>query len=591
MSLGVPKTMSEDHGQGGEFELLRRQLEESRRQIEGLQKENEELKTRSDASLAPRPGIEAADPVAPINEADVTLRRLVQRIAMILQAEKIVIMFHDRERGELIGIPPSYGVDEEHLTHFRVRASQGVSGEVFRTGEPIIFHDAISDPRCQRDPFSLVHAANGITVPLVIERRDEENRVVERNTIGVLHAFNKRHGEDFNDEDVRLLERMARNVGSIIANLQLYREVVQEREELLQTFESLTAGLLLVSPEGRLSQINASARAIFGVPQEAVGKNVNTVIRHEDLKALLAEARNGAEGAKKEIHVTLAGSTDRIYEAQSALVRGEDGKDVGVVAILTDVTEMRNIDKMKSSFVAMASHELRTPLTAIKGFSSTLLEGVDFDMYGKEEQKEFLGIVVSECDRLRRLIDDLLNTSRIEAKLSLRPSYSSFELMPQLEKAVAVQQQASGRHRVMLKVHNTLPEMIIGDQDKLDQILTNLLNNAIKYSPNGGDVTVHAKSEGETVLIGVQDHGMGIPKDHLAKVFERFHRVDNEDNRKIYGTGLGLYLVKHLVEQVHLGEIWAESEGVPGKGTTFWVRIPSELDIEKAKELNEGPQE
>src|SRR5579862_518977 len=582
--------MSGDHGDGGEFELLRRQLEEARKQIEQLQKDKEELKTRSEASAAPRQGMEVSDPVAPINEADVTLRRLVQRIAMILQAEKIVIMFHDRERGELIGIPPSYGVEEEHLTHFRVRASQGVSGEVFRSGEPIIFHDAISDPRCQRDPFSLVHAANGITVPLVIEKRDEENRVIERNTIGVLHAFNKRHGEDFNDEDVRLLERMARNVGSIIANLQLYREVVQEREELLQTFESLTAGLLLVSPEGRLSQINATARAIFGVPSEAIGKHINNVIKHEDLRALLNEAKSGSEGAKKELHVTVAGATDRIYEAQGAMVRSEDGKDVGVVAILTDVTEMRNIDKMKSGFVAMASHELRTPLTAIKGFSSTLLEGVDYDMYGKEEQKEFLGIVVSECDRLRRLIDDLLNTSRIEANESLQPSYSSFDLMPQLEKAVAVQQQASGRHRVLLKVHNQLPEQIIGDQDKLDQILTNLLNNAIKYSPNGGDVTVHAKNEGDTILIGVQDQGMGIPKDHLSKVFERFHRVDNEDNRKIYGTGLGLYLVKHLVEQVHLGEIWAESDGIPGKGTTFWFRMPAQLDIEKAKALNDKPQ-
>src|ERR1044072_497222 len=256
--------MSEDHGQGGEFELLRRQLEEAQKKSGAKQKKNEELKAKAE-SAPMRPGVEAADPVAPINEADVTLRRLVQRIAMILQAGKILIMFHDRERGELIGIPPSYGVDEEHLTHFRVRASQGVSGEVFRSGEPVIFHDAISDPRCQRDPFSLVHAANGITVPLVIEKRDEENRVIERNTIGVLHAFNKRHGEDFNDEDVRLLERMARHVGSIMANLQLYREVIEEREELLQTFESLTAGLILISPEGRIAQMNGSARKIFGL--------------------------------------------------------------------------------------------------------------------------------------------------------------------------------------------------------------------------------------------------------------------------------------------------------------------------------------
>jgi PAS domain S-box-containing protein len=455
---------------------------------------------------------------------------------------------------------------------------------VFREGEPAIFHDTNSDQRTKEDPFGLLHVQNGITVPLVIEKRDEENRVIDRTTIGVLHAFNKRHGEDFNDEDVRLLERMARNVGSIIANLQMYREVVEEREELLQTFESLAAGLILVSPEGRLSQMNASAREIFNAGPDAIGKNYRDVIKNESLEKFFLANQRGEETPKADIHVMVRGS-ERIYEVQSALVKNEEGRDLGLVAIFNDITEMKNIDKMKSSFVAMASHELRTPLTAIKGFSSTLLEGLDEQMYSKEDQREFLGIVVSECDRLRRLIDDLLNTSRIESGQSLKPDYTRFEIMPLLEKAVAVQQQASNRHKVMLKVHNELPQTIIGDQDKFDQILTNLLNNAIKYSPNGGDVVVHAKLEGDSVLIGVQDQGLGIPKDHLSRVFERFHRVDNEDNRKIYGTGLGLFLVKHLVESVHMGQIWAESE--VGVGSTFYVRIPIELDVDKAKAMND----
>lgn len=567
-------------GESEELQSLRAQLEAAQQRIQEL--ESGQRTTEASKGTTGR-SMDSSMDVAPINEADVTLRRLVQRIAMILQAEKIVIMFHDRERGELIGIPPSYGVDEEHLKIFRVRATQGISGQAFRDGEPIIFHDANADQRTQKDPFGLLHVSNGITVPLVIEKRDEENRVIERNTIGVLHAFNKRHGEDFNDEDVRLLERMARNVGSIIANLQLYREVVQEREELLQTFESLTAGLLLVSPEGKLTQINATARAIFGVGPDALGKSLDEVAQNEELKALIAEARQGTEGVKQEIDVTLSGASDRIYEAQAANVRGEDGKEVGVVAILTDVTEMRNIDKMKSSFVAMASHELRTPLTAIKGFVRTLLDGEEY--FGAEDRHEFHTIIDTECDRLRRLIDDLLNTSRIEAGESLKPNYSRFELMPILEKSVMIQQQASSKHHVSLKVHNELPEFFIGDQDKLDQILTNLLNNAIKYSPNGGEVVVHAKNEGETILIGVEDHGLGIPKDHLTKVFEKFHRVNNDDNRKIYGTGLGLFLVHHLVTKVHMGEIWAESE--VGVGSTFWVRMPFDLDIEEAKKLND----
>lgn len=561
---------------------LETQLAEARKRIEDLE---HQLAAKAQSSAPVVRTTDASAEVAPLSESDATLRRLVQRIAMILQAEKVVIMFYDREKSELIGIPPSYGVDEDRLTHFRVRATQGISGEVFRDGKPAIFDDAANDPRTQKDPFSLLNVENGITVPLVLEKRDDQNRVVERNVIGVLHALNKRHGEDFIDEDVHLLERMAKNVGSIIANLQLYREVVEEREELLQTFESLTAGLLLVSPDGRLSQINASARAIFGVGADALGKSVEEAIKSPDLHKLLKEAREGSEGAKRELHVGHSSFEDRIYEAQAAEVRGEDNKDVGTVAIMMDVTEMKNIDKMKSSFVAMASHELRTPLTAIKGFSSTLLDGIDDDIYGRDEQKEFLGIVVNECDRLRRLIDDLLNTSRIEAGESLKPNYSQFEIQPLLEKAVAVQQQASNKHQVKLNVQNELPHSIIGDQDKFDQILTNLLNNAIKYSPAGGDVIVHARLEGDDVLIGVEDHGLGIPKDHLTKVFEKFHRVNNEDNRKIYGTGLGLFLVKHLVEKVHMGAIWAESE--VGKGSTFWVRIPKELDVDKAREFDD----
>ncbi|MDX2066413.1 MAG: ATP-binding protein [Fimbriimonadaceae bacterium] len=550
------------------------------KKIEELQRKVNELET--DRNLPATRAVESE--FAPISEADMALRRLVQRIAMILQAEKIVIMFFDRESGELMAIPPAIGVDDQHLKVFRVRASTGLSGQVFRDSESVIFHDAMHDPRTQMDPFALLHVHNGVTVPLVIEKRDEQNRVTERNTIGVLHAFNKRDQEEFNDEDVRLLERMAKNVGSIIANIQLYKEVVEQKEELAQTFESLSAGLMLVSPEGRLSQLNSSARAVFQLTADAIGKSARDQLRNDDLWAVINDASRGIENTKRDITVMIGGS-ERIYEVQAAQVRGEENKDLGVVAILNDITDMKNIDRMKSSFVAMASHELRTPLTAIKGFSSTLLDGVDDDLYGKEEQKEFLGIVVSECDRLRRLIDDLLNTSRIEAGESLKPNYSEFELMPLLEKVVRVQQQSTTKHAVSLKVRGELPKTIVGDEDKFDQILTNLLNNAIKYSPNGGDVYVHATLDGDHVLFGVQDHGLGIPKDHLAKVFEKFHRVNNEDNRKIYGTGLGLFLVKHLVEQVHMGKIWADSE--VGKGSTFLFRMPARIDIEEAKRANE----
>lgn len=573
--------MTAQSNPGGDNDLLRSELERLKKELEALKKQNEELQgdRKESESLPPAVVPDAGVEVAPIQEGDITLRRLIQRIAMILQAEKIVIMFYDRESGDLIGIPPSYGVDEERLAMFKVRATQGISGLVFRDGEPQIFHNAPSDPRTKKDLVSLLHVDNGITVPLVIERRDEENRVVERSKIGVLHAFNKRHGEDFNDEDVRLLERMARNVGSIIANLQLYKEVVEEREELLQTFESLTSGLILVSPEKRISQMNASARGIFGLDSDVVGKQYSDVIEYESLVNFFELGLDGEEPGPLELTAQIAG-LDRIFLVQGAGVQSEEGRTLGYVVIMNDITDQKNLDRMKSSFVAMASHELRTPLTSIKGFVSTLLMDDDFEL---EERREFYQIIDHECDRLTRLINDLLNTARIEANESLRPTYGKVNMSDLVDKVVIIQKQASARHNVYAKVEGDLP-MIIGDVDKLDQILTNLLNNAIKYSPAGGDVIVHARAENDDIVIGVEDEGIGIPRDHLTKVFEKFHRVHNEDNRKIYGTGLGLFLVKHLVEHVHMGKIWAESE--VGKGSTFWCRIPVELDIDKAKEYN-----
>lgn len=561
-----------------DLESLKSQLAAAQERIRQLEDKRDEAPEERSAQ-AERTSLESGLDLAPISEADVTLRRLVQRIAMILQAEKIVIMFHDRETGELRGIPPAYGIDEDLLGIFKLRATGGISGQVFREGEPAIFHDATGDPRTQKDPFGIFHVINGITVPLVIERRDEENRVVDRTVIGVLHAFNKRHGEEFNDEDVRLLERMARNVGSIIANLQLYREVVEEREELLQTFESLSAGLVLISAESRISQMNASARTIFGVGADAIGKTYDDVMPQEEFREVLRMAQSGEESPRAELQVVIGG-VERTYQIQAAQVKSDEGKDLGVVAIFNDITEIKNIERMKSSFVAMASHELRTPLTAIKGFVSTLIQDHGFSA---DERQEFYMIIDHECDRLTRLINDLLNTARIEAGESLKPNYSHVDFRALLDKVVMIQRQATHRHTLKLEVEGEIPQ-IVGDEDKLDQILTNLLNNAIKYSPAGGTITVTAKVDGPDILVGVRDEGIGIPADHLNKVFDKFHRVHNEDNRKIYGTGLGLYLVKHLVETVHMGTIWVESE--VGKGSTFWFRIPKELDIEQAKSLN-----
>ena len=507
-----------------------------------------------------------------ITELEETLKRLVDRIAKILQAEKCVFMLINKD-GELVATRPAVGIDDDQLKSFKVRATQGVSGEVFREQKPVILYDALNDPRTMKENAALLNVRNGVCVPLSIEKRDPEtNRVVETTPIGVLHVFNKRFGNVFIEEDVRLLETFSRNLASVTASAQIYREVVEEKEELENIIESVYAGLLMVSSDGRITQMNASARTMLGLKNgDVLGRQYTEIIPFEKVNTVISTCIAEASELEEEINLPVSQNKDeeKIYQVQSAPVQGSDQQLLGVVAIFNDITEIRGIERMKTAFVSTVSHELRTPLTSIKGFISTLLADTD-GYYDYITQREFYTIIDTECDRLTRLISDLLNVSRIEAGRALDLNPKRVTLPPLVEKVTAVQRSYTHRHTLVCDVAGDLPT-IVADEDKVEQILTNLTNNAIKYSPDGGEITVKMGFENEEILCSVSDQGMGIPKDHLPKIFDRFHRVDNRDTREVGGTGIGLYLVKHLVE-AHGGRIWVESE--VGKGSSFIFTLP-----------------
>jgi len=543
------------------IEALERDLEEARAARAYLEKANRELEQRLKTS-------ESDTATTPLSELEATLKRLVHKIGMILQAEKCVFMLYNNETGELVASKPALGLTDEQVKAFRVRATQGISGEVFREQKEIILYDAVNDPRTVKEMVGFLGIRNGICVPLVIEKRDEDtNELLDTQKIGVLHVFNKLYGNAFIQEDVQLLKRLARNAASIIANAQMYWEVVEEKEELERVLESVYAGLLMVSREGRIMQMNASARAILGLSEAEVGKPYRDVVRPEKILDFLNRSLADNVELAEEIALEVPGDEEKIYQVQSALVRGEDQQPMGVVVIFNDITDIRSIERMKTAFVSTVSHELRTPLTSIKGFISTLL--MDEEGFDPETRHEFYTIIDTECDRLTRLISDLLNVSRIEAGRALDLNPKEVELPALIEKVVTAQKSYTSKHNFVIDLDN-LPT-IIADEDKVDQILTNLTNNAIKYSPDGGTITIRGRTEDGKVLISVIDQGIGIPKDHLPKVFDRFHRVDNRDTRKVGGTGIGLYLVKHLVE-AHGGTIWVESE--VGKGSNFTFVLP-----------------
>lgn len=547
-----------------EVETLLREVVEKKQYIEALERANKDLEKRVQTSA------DTGEPT-PITELEETLRRLVAKIAAILQAEKCVFMLYDKDTGELVATKPAFGFTDEEIKRFRVRATQGISGQVFREGKAVILYDAVSDERTVKENVALLNVHNGACVPLIAEKRDDQNRVIERTTIGVLHVFNKRYGNIFIEEDIHLLERLAKNATAVIQNAQLYREVVEEKEELEHIIESVYAGLMTVNKNGRIMQMNASARTMFNLENtEAIGRLYYEVIEEPKVRDMIARSLESNEEVAEEISIQgSGGSEERIYQAQSALVRGEDQQALGIVAIFNDITEIRSVERMKTAFVSTVSHELRTPLTSIKGFISTLLADVE-GYYDRDTQREFYQIIDTECDRLTRLISDLLNVSRIEAGRALDLNPKPVQIKPLVEKVLSVQRSYTDKHDLKMDLEDDLP-VIIADEDKVDQILTNLTNNAIKYSPKGGDVIVRARRNEDGVIFTVEDQGMGIPKEHLPKVFDRFHRVDNRDTREVGGTGIGLYLVKHLVE-AHGGKIWVESE--VGKGSKFIFTLP-----------------
>jgi two-component system phosphate regulon sensor histidine kinase PhoR len=549
------------------IEALERELEERKLAVVALERANRQLEEKLRAS-------EVAEGPAPLAELEETLKRLVTKIAMILQAEKCVFMLFDKETGELVSTKPAFGLTDDEIKKFRIRATQGISGEVFRDQKPIILYDALNDPRTVKENVGILNIWNGVCVPLVIEKREEDtNRVIETKTIGVLHVFNKRDGNVFIQEDVNLLTRLSKNAASVIASAQMYREVLEEKEELESIIESVYAGLIMVNNAGRIMQMNASARAMLGIRNgDLLGKTYHEIIRNDRVRQILRTSVEESSELAEEISLPSPsdGDEEKIYQVQSAMVRGEDQQPIGVVAIFNDITEIRSIERMKTAFVSTVSHELRTPLTSIKGFISTLLADEDGDYYDQETQREFYHIIDMECDRLTRLISDLLNVSRIESGHALDLNPKPVNLAQLIEKVVTVQRSYTDKHEFVVDIGPGLP-LIVADEDKVDQILTNLTNNAIKYSPRGGRIKISAAANGGAARVSISDEGMGIPKEHLPKVFDRFHRVDNRDTREVGGTGIGLYLVKHLVE-AHGGRIWVESE--VGKGSVFTFDLP-----------------
>ncbi len=345
------------------------------------------------------------------------------------------------------------------------------------------------------------------------------------------------------------LDQLAESLAHSLAELRA------ERDLLTGILSSMNEGVLVVGADGRIVLSNPALRAMLFVPQDAIGKSVLQVIRNADLSRVLEAA---ARGEPSEAELELSGLRPRRVLVRSVALRDAPR---GVLSVFVDVTELRRLESVRRDFVANASHELRSPLTTVRAAAETL-RGVENDA---KASARFIDLIERNANRLASLIDDLLELSRIESR------ELELELEPLDLGAVVDRALAQHAHRAQVK-HITLRQEISGspgvraDRRALDHVLGNLIDNALKYCSEGAAVRIGAVIDAAAVRVSVGDTRPGISAEHLARVFERFYRVDAGRSRELGGTGLGLSIVKHLVEAMG-GAVSVESR--VGTGSTF----------------------
>jgi len=338
-----------------------------------------------------------------------------------------------------------------------------------------------------------------------------------------------------------------------------------EKARLDAILRHMADGILLVDSKKRIQMLNPAAEQMLSISaREAIGKDHLEITHHFDLDERLARVLRSGEPESLEIR--RAQPDLQVLEARLALAGATT--DSGVLIMLRDITRSRQLEQMRTEFVSNVTHELRTPLTAIRGFAETLLEGA---LEEPETAHHFVEIMKRESDHLGALIEDLLDLSRIESgKFKMRRGHVLLQdLIPDTLDRLAPRAEQK-EQRLTVEVSPDLP-YIEGDAARLSQVLVNLVDNAIKYTPARGAVHAKAFQNQDGIILQISDTGVGIPQPDLARVFERFYRVDKARTRATGGTGLGLSIVKHIVDS-HGGRITVESE--VGVGTTFTVTLP-----------------
>ncbi len=353
---------------------------------------------------------------------------------------------------------------------------------------------------------------------------------------------------------------LAYTIDDLARTLEQYITQLNQEKGYLETIlKSIYEGIVVTDKNGKIVLFNDTFKLLF--PQVEIGKNSIEILRDEALLNGIEEVIKGKERLSIELALSLP--KERVFEVHLCGIR-HNTKTIGSIAVFYDITHLKRLERMRQDFVANVSHELRTPLTSIKGYAETLLYEEDI-----KKIKEFSSIILKHTDFLIKLTQDLIELSTIESR-GFRFEKEHVSLKELIEETIKTFKDEAQRKGIELKMQIKDTQTIWANEERARQVFNNLIDNALKYTEKG-KIEISAEEQGRFIIIKVSDTGIGIPKKDLTRIFERFYRVNKERSRESGSIGLGLSIVKHIVE-AHDGEVWVESE--LGKGSTFFVKWP-----------------
>jgi PAS domain S-box-containing protein len=477
-------------------------------------------------------------------ELDYILTSVVDAAVNMTEAEEGSLLLLDEESGELY-MRAARNFQDEFVHTFRLPINDTLAGEVVRTGKPVILDDAV--PKKIKTSY-LVRSL--LYVPLRVHGR----------VIGVLGVDNRHNDKPFLEPHLTLVAALADYAAIAIENARLYNDTEVERQKLETILTRIGDGVIVISNDQRIILANRIACEVFGlVDTDVVARSVEEVFSNEQLLEML---RNGHQKYPYRSELTL--DDGRTMITQLAQI-----PDVGLAVTMQDITHLKELDRIKSDFVHTVSHDLRSPLTAILGYVE-LIQRVGPT---NDQQTEFIKRVQISVRNITALINDLLDLGRIESGFDARKEFVPLSLIVEYAMDDLANSLKEKGHQINIEIPGDIPK-VFGDPSRLRQLVVNILGNAVRYTPKGGQIGIRLRAETGQVILQVIDNGPGIPPSDQPYIFDKFYRASNIP-RDVPGSGLGLAIVKSIVEN-HQGRVWVDS--TLGQGATFTVVLPTADD-------------